>query len=189
MRSLRWISFALTALAVAAFARYLLARQESAALRAEIALLQQDSQQVARLRAEHARLQAAKISEAELQQLRNDRAALTRLRGEISALEENAARMTSAAQEPAPEKPAALFLNLRLKSDGSLLLDGEPANQDVLRRHLAPFAGSSERVEIRLDFVPGETPLDVFKTTAERVSALGKELGVRFSLRMGKTER
>lgn len=189
MRALRWLSFALLALAVAAFARYLLARQESAVLRAEIAFLQQDNQQVARLRSEHARLLAEKISEAELQRLRNDRAALTRLRGEISALKENTARMASALQEPAPEKPAALFLNLHLKSDGSLLLEGEPANQDVLRRHLAPFAGSSERVEIRLDFLPGETPLDVFKATAERISALGKELGVKFSLRLGKAER
>ena len=189
MRALRWISFALLALAVAAFARYLLDRQESAALRAEIALLQQDNQQVARLRAEHERLQAEKVSEAELQRLRNDRAALTRLRGEINALGENAARMAKAAQDPAAEKPAALFLNLHLKSDGSLLLEGEPANQDVLRRHLAPFAGSSERVEIRLGFLPGETSLDMFKATAERISALGKELGVKFSLRLEKAER
>jgi hypothetical protein len=137
MRARGWITFAIMVVAVAAFARYLLARQESAALRAEIALLQQENDQVARLRAEHERLRAAKISDAELERLRSDRAALARLRAEINALEESAERKASRAQgETASKALPPLVLNLAMAGDGGWLIDGSPADQNALRQLL-----------------------------------------------------
>src|SRR5688572_10597772 len=106
MRSLRWISVGLVVVGVIALVRYLIERQESAALRSEIAILRQDRDHAARLRAEHERLVAGKVSDAELQRLRNDRAALNRLRNEINALETNAEQRAKALQEPASAKKA-----------------------------------------------------------------------------------
>jgi small-conductance mechanosensitive channel len=185
MRARRWISFAIMVVAVAAFARYLLARQESAALRAEIALLQQENDQVARLRAEHERLRAAKISDAELERLRSDRAALARLRAEINALEESAERKASRAQgETAPKALPPLVLNLAMAGDGGWLIDGSPADQNALRQLLTDFARRSEQVVVRLHLDANEKRTELIKQTVEGIVQLGKEVGVKFTLRI-----
>jgi Tfp pilus assembly protein PilN len=188
MRAVRWLTLAVMVVAVAAFARYLLARQESAALRTEITLLQQENQQVARLQAERERLEAAKVSEAEVRRLRTDRAALNRLRNEINTLEENAERMSRAASEVAANEPG-LRLNLRLGNDGTLLLEGTPLDLSMVRQRLAGFSRSSERVEVRLGVVPSETPAELIKATADRISKMGRELNVRLMLRVERSER
>jgi small-conductance mechanosensitive channel len=185
MRARRWISFAIMVVAVAAFARYLLARQESAALRAEIALLQQENDQVARLRAEHERLRAAKISDAELERLRSDRAALARLRAEINALEESAERKASRAQgETASKALPPLVLNLAMAGDGGWLIDGSPADQNALRQLLTDFARRSEQVVVRLHLDANEKRTELIKQTVEGIVQLGKEVGVKFTLRI-----
>src|SRR5690349_6438032 len=117
MDSRRWISVGLVVAGVVAVVCYLIQRQESAMLHSEIAMLQQEQERGVRLRAEHDRLLAGKVSEEELQRLRNDRAALNRLRNEINASEANANRM---AQRAAPEKPAQL-MKLSFARDGGLL--------------------------------------------------------------------
>jgi small-conductance mechanosensitive channel len=185
MRARGWITFAIMVVAVAAFARYLLARQESAALRAEIALLQQENDQVARLRAEHERLRAAKISDAELERLRSDRAALARLRAEINALEESAERKASRAQgETAPKALPPLVLNLAMAGDGGWLIDGSPADQNALRQLLTDFARRSEQVVVRLHLDANEKRTELIKQTVEGLVQLGKEVGVKFTLRI-----
>jgi small-conductance mechanosensitive channel len=185
MRARGWITFAIMVVAVAAFARYLLARQESAALRAEIALLQQENDQVARLRAEHERLRAAKISDAELERLRSDRAALARLRAEINALEESAERKASRAQgETASKALPPLVLNLAMAGDGGWLIDGSPADQNALRQLLTDFARRSEQVVVRLHLDANEKRTELIKQTVEGIVQLGKEVGVKFTLRI-----
>ncbi|MGH7946259.1 MAG: hypothetical protein ACREH8_18730 [Opitutaceae bacterium] len=186
MRTLQWLSVAIPALAIAAFARFLLQRQEAATLQTEIALLQQENRGLAELRAQHARLIASKISDPELERLRSDRAALGRLRAEINKLEESADRKARAAREPVAEPVPALVLNLGIGEDGGILLDGIPADQNALRQLLSACARQSERVDIRLRVDPNETRMAVVKTTMESVSALGKELGLRMSLRFEK---
>src|SRR5687768_15489021 len=121
MRTLHWLSLAVLALAIALIARYLLARQESGALRTEITLLGHENRQLVDLRKEHDRLLSARVSDAELERLRGDRAALARLRAEINKLEEVAERKARAVREPAVEQLPALVLNVGLASDGGLL--------------------------------------------------------------------
>src|SRR5687768_3537540 len=117
MRALHWISLALLGFAIAAGAWFLLGRQESTALRAEIASLEQENRRLADLRAEHERLLTSRISDAELVRLRSDRAALQRLRTEINQLNDRADRKARAMQE-APEKQPALVLKLAIAADG-----------------------------------------------------------------------
>jgi hypothetical protein len=188
MRPLRWLTLAMLIVAVAAFARYLLARQESAGFRSEIALLAQENKRVGRLRAERARLEKEKVPDAEVERLRTDRAALARLRNEINTLEENADRIARTAGEAGANEPA-LRLDLRLGNDGTLLLEGSPIDLNLLRQRLAAFSRSSERVEIRLGVLNADTPTEVIKGTAERISKMGRELGVRLMLRMERAAK
>ena len=187
MRSLRWLSAAVLAIAIVAAARFLLQRQESAALRSEIALLEHENRQLASLRTERDRLLTQKIPGAELERLRNDRAALARLRAEINKLEESAERKARALQEPVVERVPALVLNFGLASDGGLLLDGVPADQNAVRQLLTGFAQRSERVEIRLRVDPTENRMELLKTTFESLGRLGKELGLKMTLRFDKS--
>jgi hypothetical protein len=182
----RWISFAILVVAIAAFARYLLARQESTALRSEIALLQQEKDRVGQLRAEHERLRATKISDAELERLRSDRAALGRLRAEITTLNESAERKASRAQEAGSRPLPPLVLNLAMGSDGGWLLDGIPADQNAMRQLFTDLARRSEQVEIRLRLEPNEKRLDLLKQTIEGIMRMGKEVGLRLTLRFEK---
>ncbi len=108
MSSLRWLSAGLLALALVAGAALWLQRQAAAQLHDEIAQLQEKQRELARLRAEHARLMVAQPSAAELEQLRNDRAALERLRGELNQLKARTDEVTRAAERAAlPLTPAA----------------------------------------------------------------------------------
>ena len=63
-----------------------LQREEAAALQVEVTLLRQQGHELAGLRAEHARLEAAAVPAAELARLRADRATVLQLRGELDAL-------------------------------------------------------------------------------------------------------
>jgi hypothetical protein len=186
MRSWQWLSLVVLALGIATLARYLLQRQESAALRAEIALLEHENRQVAELRAEHERLLAAKISDAELERLRNDRAALNRLRAEIAKLEEDAERKSRALKEPTPEQRSGVMLKLELASDGALLVDGTPMDQASLRQCLAGVATLSVPVEIRFRLDPAEKRTDLLKTTIEGLVGLSREVGLKMSMRFDK---
>jgi biopolymer transport protein ExbD len=188
MRSLRWISVGLVVVGVVALVRYLIERQESAALRSEIALLQQEQHRVTRLRAENERLVAGKVSDAELQRLRNDRAALNRLRNEINVLETNAEQRAKAIQEP-PAGKAAQRLILSVGSDGALVLNDAPVDQNSLRPHLAKLIGKTEWVEVWLRVAASNTSRDVIKSTMEAISDLGKELGVKVSFRLDSGTR
>ena len=189
MRSLRWISVGLVVVGVVAFVRYLIERQESAALRSEIAILQQEQDRVARLRAENERLIAGKVSDAELQRLRGDRAALNRLRNEINVLETNAEQRAKAIQEPAGAKAAAQRLILSVASDGALVLNDAPVDQNSLRPHLAKLIGKTEWVEVWLRVAASNTSRDVIKSTMDAISDLGKELGVKVSFRLDSGPR
>ena len=186
MRSWKWLSLAVFALGIAVIARYLLQRQESAALRAEISLLQHENRQVAELRAEHERLLAAKIPDGELERLRNDRAALNRLRAEITKLEESAERKSRALKEPVPDQRSGLVLKLELASDGGLLVDGTAMDQTSLRQRLAEMATLSVPVEIRLRLDPSEKRTDLLKTTIEGLVRLSREVGLKMSMRFDK---
>jgi len=183
MRMVHWATAIVLVVAVTAFARYFLLRQETAALQAEIAMLRQENGQLAELRAEHSRLLASRISDTELERLRNDRAALTRLRAEINKLEESADRKTRAVQQPAARTPAGTILNVGLTSSGGLMLNGTPTDQAALRQLLSGFAARSEPVDIRVQVAPRETPMTVVKETIDGISRLAKELGLRMSLR------
>lgn len=77
---------ALLALAVVAGGGYALQWQETSALQREIAWLQEESRERAKLRMENERLKAAQTPAAEIARLRADRAAIVRLRGEIEAM-------------------------------------------------------------------------------------------------------
>ena len=189
MRSLRWISVGLVVVGVVAFVRYLIERQESVGLRSEIAILQQEQDRVVQLRAEHERLVAGKVSDAELQRLRNDRAALNRLRNEINALEMNAEQRAKAIQEPALAKTAAQRLILSVASDGALVLNDAPVDQNSLRSHLAKLMGKTEWVEVWLRVTTTNPPRDVIKSTMAAISELGKELGVKVSFRLDSGTR
>lgn len=189
MRSLRWISVGLVVVGVVAFVRYLIERQESAALRLEIAILQTEQEHAVRLRAEHKRLVAGKLSDAELQRLRNDRAALNRLRNEINALETNAEQRAKAIQEPARAKTATQRLILSVANDGALVLNDTPVDQNSLRPHLAKLVGKTEWVEVWLRVSGTNTSRDVIKSTMDAISDLGKELGIKVSFRLDSGTR
>ena len=189
MRSLRWISLGLAIVGVVAFVRYLIERQESAALRSEIAILQHEQGRVARLRAENERLVAGTISDAELQRLRADRAALNRLRNEIDLLQTNAEQRAKALQEPAMAKAAAQRLILSVASDGTLALNDARVDQSSLRPQLAKLIGKSEWVEVWLQVAAANTSRDVVKSTMDAISELGKELGVKMSFRLDSGTR
>ena len=187
MRAVRWVTLALLALAIAAFGRYLLERHESAALRAEIALLEHENRQVAELRAKHDRLLATKVADAELEHLRNDRAALSSLRAAIDKLEESAERKMRALQDPVERPFPARIMNLGMGRDGDLLLNGAATDYAALRQLLAECARRSERLDVRFHIRANETPMDQARTTIERIAQWGKELGLPLSLRFERS--
>lgn len=92
----RMVTAAFLLVAVVATVGYFLRRQETAVLATEIAVLRDQSRELAQLRAEHARLTATQIPTAELERLRNDRAAIVRLRSEIELLKDRAEKMARA---------------------------------------------------------------------------------------------
>jgi hypothetical protein len=186
MRSLRWIVAGLVVVGVVAFVRYLIERQETAALRSEIAILQQERERVARLRAEHERLVAGKVSDAELQRLRSDREALNRLRNEINSLETNAEQRAKSVQESPPDALPALVLKRRIGTDGRMLLDDVPADLEAIRKLFAAFAARSERVDVRFQYHPTETRMDLLKQSIESISKIGKDLKLRFTVTMDR---
>jgi hypothetical protein len=96
----RALSVALLLLAAVAAGGAFLQRETAAALEREIALLKEDNQRIAALRAEQVRLQAQQVPPAELERLRADRGAVLRLRAEVEALRdrvEQRAKSVSAA--------------------------------------------------------------------------------------------
>jgi hypothetical protein len=101
MSGARWISGGLGALAVAAGAAWWLQRQETDALRTEIALLREERGEWEKLQAENRRLAAQGASAEEVARLHADHAAIGRLRAEIEALK---AKTEVAAQQVAAEK-------------------------------------------------------------------------------------
>jgi len=183
MRALHWLSLGILTVAIVIGARYLLQRQEAAALRAEISALEQENGQLGELRAENSRLLAKKISDTELERLRNDRAALTRLRAEIEKLERTADRKAKAMQQPTERASAGTLLKVALASNGTLLLNGAAADQAALREVLTGFAARSESVDIRVQIVAGDTPLSVVKETVEGIAKVAREVGLRMSLK------
>lgn len=186
MRALHWVSLAVLAFAIALFARYLLQRQESDALRIEIASLEHESRRLDELRAEHERLLATKVSDSELERLRADRAALQRLRTEINQLNESADRKARALQEPAPEKQPALVLKLAIASDGGLLLDGVPAHDEGVRQLFAQLAQRSERVDIRFQ-VDANTRIDPMEEKLNGIVRWAREAKLAMSFRVERT--
>jgi hypothetical protein len=188
MSKARWVSLGLLALAGAASTGYLLQRQDSAALRREVAMLRQENTQVASLRAEHERLLAEKVSDAELARLRGDRAALVRLRGEIETMRTRADQMTAAQKEPAAERPPALILNVGIAPDGAVSVDGSPTDLNTLRQRLAPFSGSDDRVEFRVR-TPTDTRPDAVRTATYGIVQLGKEMKLKLSVRFEPAAR
>ena len=183
MRPLHWLSLGMLAVAIAVAARYFLQRQETAALRTEIAILKQENGQLAELRAENSRLVANKISDPELARLRNDRAALTRLRAEIDKLEETADRKARAMQQPPGQTSVGTVLNVAVASNGTLTLNGAAADQAGLREMLTGFAARSEPVDIRVQVVPKDTPMSVIKETMDGIAKVAREVGLRMSLK------
>ena len=186
MRASHWYLVAVLALAIFIFARYWLQRQESGALRAELAWLQRDKLQLEELRAENERLRAARISDSELERLRNDRAALVGLRAEINKLEESADRKARTMRELKAEPLPALVLNFAMKDDGSLSLDGSPAGENALRELFSKFAQKSERVDIRFRINTSQPHLDLMKKNIDDIVRLGKELGLRYTIKFEK---
>lgn len=71
-------------------------------LRAELAVLRDQQQEIGRLRAEQAKLQASQIPEAELQRLRADREAIGQMRQEITGLRTKLQSKAQALAAPAP---------------------------------------------------------------------------------------
>lgn len=187
MRAVRWVTLALLALAMAAFGRYFLERHESAALRAEIALLEHENRQVAELRAKHDRLLASKVADAELEQLRNDRAALSRLRAAVDKLEESAEGKLRAMQDPVVRPIPARILNLGVGRGGDLLLNGAASDYGALRQLLTECARRSERLDVRFHIRADETPMDQVRTTIEWIAQQGKELGLPLSFRFERS--
>ena len=188
MRALHWISIALLGFAIASGAWYLLRRQESIALRAEMVSLQQENRRLADLRAEHERLLATKISDSELARLRNDRAALQRLRAEINQLNESADRKARAVQEPGSEKQPALVLKLAMGTDGGWMFDGVPADDQGIRELFARLAGRSERVDIRFQVDANERRTDLMKEKLNRIADWAREARLGMSFRVERTE-
>ena len=86
----RWLSVGLLALAVVAGAGFALQRQATTALEQEIALLRDESRQLAGLRAENQRLKAVQTPAAEVERLRADHSAILRLRAEIDEMKTRA---------------------------------------------------------------------------------------------------
>ena len=183
MHAVRWATLVLLAIAIAAFARFWIARQEAAALRAEIAYQKQQHGRLAALRSEHDRLRAEKVSDEELARLRNDHAALVRLRGEITRLEETAEQKERALKErPAPLP--ALRLDLGLAADNGLLVDGVSAKPEALRELLTRFAERSESVDIRFRYDPADGRIALVKETVDGISQLARQLKLRMTLRL-----
>ena len=100
MRAARFVAGFFLALAVFAAGAWWLQWQQSLALAGEAALLRDEQRELARLRAEHARLAAAQVSPAEIERLRADHAAVARLRAEIGALQDNVVKRERALAPP-----------------------------------------------------------------------------------------
>lgn len=184
MRAPHWWSLALLALAFAAFVRYGLERQDTAAVRAEIALLEHENRQIAELRTEHARLLAAKVPDAEIERFRNDRAALVRLRTEIRKLEESAERKAIAAQSRMAGQIPTRILTLETTNEGALSLNGAPVDHNSVRHILEEYAKRSELVDIRIRAHPKTTDLKRLKAVLEEIKRVADELGLRTTVRI-----
>jgi hypothetical protein len=189
----RVVSIGMLLLAVALGGAWWLQWQAAAELRAELALLRNENNELARLRAENRRLRAAQVSEAELSALRSDHAAVARLRAEIEKLRDDVDRRARAVgQQDAPiparewknagrATPAAavetlLWMASRHATDElAATLSIDPQVRPMVDQFFAALPeavraryGSLERMIV--DFVTRDLPLAAMQTIAERPS-------------------
>jgi hypothetical protein len=184
---IRWFFLGVFTIAVGVV--LFLQHETTANLRNEIELLREDQRELAQLRQERERLLAAQPPAAELERLRADRAALAQLRTEIDAMKSRAdgsARTVSAvAAQPAPANRApasgAREYTIALRSDGGLRLEGRSVALANIRQQLAQVPRDIP-VEIRIVMDTDVKPDDL-KATAEGLSEVGKELGLKLKFR------
>ena len=161
MSPLRWLSALLLALAVVAGAALWLQRQEAAGLREELARLHEENRELARLRGENLRLEAALPPADKLEDLRADRAAVVRLRGEIEKTKDNlqareralatvASAAPTAPTTPVAQVPPAMVVNISVSADGSLTSNGQTFDPSALRHQLSTLPrGSTFEIWLR----------------------------------------
>lgn len=183
----RWFTLGLLVFAAVSGVGILLQRATSEALRAELAVVQDQQRQYARLRAEHARLLAQQPPPAELDRLRADHVALVRLRAEIEDLKSNAERMTRGPRVgvSAPTgrdgfTPVKAALSIELAADGGLTVDRHDADLNAVRQRLTQMArGAPIEILLRAD---AKTKIDDLRTTAQAIQTMARELGLKFTL-------
>ena len=197
MSPLRWLSALLLALAVVAGAALWLQRQEAADLREELARLHEENRELARLRGENLRLEAALPPAAKLEDLRADRAAVVRLRGEIEKTKDNlqardralATVAPAAPTAPAAQLPPALVVNISVSVDGSLTSNGQTFDPSALRQQLSTLPrGSTFEIWLRQPKPDANVPFDKMKQSVEVIADHAKQsvkdFGLKMSLKM-----
>lgn len=187
------LSILLLALAIAAGIALWLQRQAAADLRDDLALLQSDRRELARLREENGRLAAALPTAETIAALRADRAAVGRLRREIETTRDNVLareRALAASSAAATAAPTLLALKLAVgvSLDGQLMSNGQSLDPAALRQQLATLPRGSA-FEIRVQ-MPKEEEGVSFGKAMQGVHALkehakqaAQELGLKMSLR------
>ena len=155
-------------------------------MRSEIALLRDESRELAQLRKENQRLAAALPPAAELESLRADRAAIGRLRGEIDALNDSLQKREHALNaapklidptnpEAASSPLPALTMIFGVDRDGRLSFEGKPPNLEALKQRLGQMA-RGERVSFKIQQPKTEAgQSDAMMLDAEVVFDLLKE--------------
>lgn len=182
-----------------------LRHEDSAVLRAEVALRRDDQRELQRVQAENARLKAAAIAPDELNRLRSEHAAIGRLRAELEALRDNVEKRERALAGPedrraksslrnsaaAADSPApALVLPLELAANGALSLEGAPIDLPDLRARLAPLpAGTAVEIRLReprIDSKDRDAAVQqhlAIQRGKEGLVRLGRELGLKLTVR------
>lgn len=164
-----------------------LQRQKHAELRTEITLLRDEQREGEKLRAEHRRLLAAQVSPQELAALRADRVIVLQLRDEIDRLRETlrARERSLLADANAAAQPVyAIVLTVAMNTDGTLSLDGAPADATALRRQLADLPrGVSFRLNLPSrapNGVPFERLTKEIETVRKVAMDIAKEQGLNW---------
>ncbi|MDP3071542.1 MAG: hypothetical protein Q8N18_14730 [Opitutaceae bacterium] len=190
MSASRWLSGSLLALAMVAGAALWVQRQVATDLRDELALLRDDSRELARLRAENQRLAAALPPSTKLEELRADRAAVVRLRGEIEKSRDNLEKREQAlaATAAAPPAPPALVAAIGISIDGNLARDGQRFEPAALRQQLSALPrGSAFEIRLQLPKTEEGVPFDKVKQSvdviAEHAKQAAQDFGLKLSLR------